>query len=69
MKKYVINMNLIGDPMNYSFVGYEGLKKSDLTNAFEEKMKNRSLFLGKGNTLVDKDNIIKGNFEFDSILV
>lgn len=67
--KYTINMNLIGDPVNYGFVGYEGMKRKDLENYFEEKLRAKQLYIGKSHTIVDCNDNLKGSYAIESIAV
>ena len=68
-KKYVINMMFLGDPVQYSIVGYEGMKRTDLRTYFEEKLKEKQLFIDKKNTIVDCNDNFKGSYGVESIAV
>lgn len=66
MKKHFIEISLKDDPMNYTIVGYEGLKKSELHEYLEDFVKEKELTFGKGSTIIDFQGNDKGYYEFYS---
>ena len=69
MNKYVVNMMLVDDMKQKSFIGYEGMKRSELISYFEDKLKAKNLFIGKKNTIVDAKDNYKGSYGVESIAV
>ena len=69
MNKYVVHMMLVDDMKQKSFVGYEGMKRNELINYFEDKLKTKNLFIGKKNTIIDCNDNVKGSFGVESIVV
>ena len=50
MKKYCVDISLKDDSKNYSIIGYEGQKKSDVNEHLGFFLKDRQLELGKNNS-------------------
>ena len=64
MKRYCVDISLKDDPMNYSIVGYEGMKKTELNDHLEMFAERNNLYIGKNSTFVNKEGKVQGCYDF-----